>query len=129
PSSANVSFVAPAIKSRRRKARKSATPVVESSVRRCTRSLHKKEGFRAGNLFELPSPPKKKRPRSKPMGEAHMPKPTVEAHKGVPEEQHSDHNIPPTPIKVLQQIGADLEIEEDLLSKDRLEAGPTDKDS
>ena len=125
PSVEDMVFAAPSIKTPKRRSKKSATPVVESTVRRCTRSLAKKDGFREGNLFELASPPKKKRPRTKPLSVAHQPMIEEEAHQEIPEAQNSDHVIPPTPIRVMQQIGADLEIEEELLTKEKLEAVPS----
>ena len=118
-------FAAPSIKTPKKRSKKFATPVVESTVRRCTRSLAKKDGFRAGNLFELTSPPKKKRPRTKPLPVAHHPRLEEEAQQEIRQAQHSDLVIPPTPIRVMQQIGADLEIEEDLLTKEKLEAAPS----
>ena len=118
-------FSAPPSKTIKRRSKKHATPVVESSVKRCTRSLAKKDGFRAGNLFELASPPKNKRPRAKPLALAQQQRTTNEAHQEIPEAQQSDTSIPPTPIRVIQQIGVDLEIEEGLLTKDKLEAGPS----
>src|SRR3954471_11778506 len=102
-------FSAPPTKTTKKRAKKPATPVVESVVRRCTRSLAKKDGFRAGNLFELASPPKKKRPRTKPLAVAQQQRKEEEAHQNIPEAQQSDPTIPPTPIRVMQQIGADQE--------------------
>ena len=55
-------FSAPPIKTPKKRSKKSATPVVESDVRRCTRSLAKKDGFRAGNLFDLASPLRRRGP-------------------------------------------------------------------
>ena len=56
---------------------------------------------------------------------AHQPILEEEARQEIPEGQNSDPVIPPTPMRVMQQIGADLEIEEDLLTKDRLEDVPS----
>ena len=56
---------------------------------------------------------------------AHQPILEEEAHQEIPDAKNSEPVIPPTPIRVMQQIGAGLEIEEELLTKDKLEAAPS----
>ena len=105
------SFSAPAPKTKRVTKRDRA-PVVDSDLRRCTRSSIKRDGFKPV-LQALPmTEPKKKKPRPKPFAEDdHVPRSTP-----VP---------PPTPIIHIQQIGADLGIAADKLTADALMADPS----
>ena len=118
----------PSAKSKRlRKSTKA--PIVDTSVRRCTRSTAKNAGFKASAFQELPTQPKKKKPKSKPLEmaptpSAHQPKmPNTESY-----QQQKQHTavIPPTPIKVMQDIGVDLQITASLLTKEQLTANPND---
>ena len=102
--------------------RKRTTPIVNTVVRRCTRSTIKRDGFKAGTFAELPLDPKRKKPKTKPIpvvleaiaeGQAQGP-----AQEEVPV-------VPPTPIKVLQSIGVDLQIDHVLLTKEKLMATPS----
>ena len=105
------SFFAPSPK-KKKAPKRSCTPVVDSELRRCTRSSAKRDGFKP--VFQaLPMvEPKKKKPRSKPLTDdgpaSRMP--------SVP---------PPTPIRHIQQIGADLGISAEKLSVDALMADPS----
>lgn len=115
-------------KTRRRKTL-APTPMVETSVHRCTRGSVKRDGFKP--VFqELQSQPKKKKPRCKPFvatvsdedggqdKDAAGPQNEVGATLGdVP---------PPTPIKTIQQIDLDLGIAPEKLTVDRLMANPAD---
>src|ERR1041385_6517607 len=61
-------FTSPPLqKSAATRRKKKSTPVVETFVRRCTRSTIKRDGFKAGNFAELPMAPKKKKPKTKPI--------------------------------------------------------------
>ena len=88
------------------------TPLVETSVRRCTRSSAQRDGFKP-TFHELVLQPKKKKPKAKPLS-AEMP--DDPAHGDVP---------PPTPISHLQAIGKELEIDATLLTEDALMVDPS----
>ncbi|KAE8797891.1 hypothetical protein D1007_26903 [Hordeum vulgare] len=87
--------------------RNKATPVVDSSVRRCTRGSIKRDGFKPV-LQELPAHvPRKRKPKAKP-----MPSPAQEC---------ADVQVPPaTPILVMQAVGQTLVIAPEKLTVDRL---------
>ena len=105
------SFSAPSLK-KKKAPKRSCTPVVDSELRRCTRSAAKRDGFKP--VFQaLPMvEPKKKKPCSKPL----MDDGPASRMPSVP---------PPTPIRHIQQIGADLGISADKLSVDALMADPS----
>ena len=99
------SFSAPAPKTKRVTKRDRA-PIVDSDLRRCTRSSVKRDGFKPV-LQALPmTEPKKKKPKAKPLSAEKSEDPAFGA---VP---------PPTPISHLQAIGKDLEIDAALLTED-----------
>ena len=104
-------FFAPSLK-KKKAPKRSCTPVVDSELHRCTRSSAKRDGFKP--VFQaLPMvEPKKKKPRSKPL----MDDGPASRMPSVP---------PPTPIRHIQQIGADLGISADKLSVDALMADPS----
>ena len=87
------------------------TPIVDTAVRRCTRSSVKRDGFKPV-FHELAIQPKKKKPRAKPFT----------AHES--EEQASEEIPLATPIARLQEIGRELEIDATLLSVDALMVDP-----
>src|SRR4051812_8899471 len=94
--------------------------MVDTTVRRCTRSAAKNVGYRAQSLQELPNEPKKKKPRSKPMEV----EPLLLAHQSspqpaTPQQDKQKHEVPTTAIKVMQAIGEELQVAPDLLTKDR----------
>uniref|UniRef100_A0A8I6X9V1 DUF7597 domain-containing protein n=1 Tax=Hordeum vulgare subsp. vulgare TaxID=112509 RepID=A0A8I6X9V1_HORVV len=93
--------------------RKKATPVVDSSVRRCTRGSIKRDGFKP-ILQELPAHvPKKRKPKAKPMPS--------------PSQESDDVQVPPaTPIPVIQEVGQSLGIAPEKLTVDRLMEDPAD---
>jgi len=97
------------------------TPLVETTVRCCTRSNVKRDGFKAGTFVELSMPLKNKKPRIKPIPTVLQPLFEDEAQAPAQEEQV----IPPTPIKVMQKIGVDLEIDPSMPSKDELMVAPS----
>ncbi|XBI27174.1 hypothetical protein VPH35_051698 [Triticum aestivum] len=106
-----ISFSAPSLK-KKKAPKRSCPPVVDSELRRCTRSSAKRDGFKPV-LQALPmSEPKKKKPRSKPL----MDDGSASRMPLVP---------PPTPIRHIQQIGADLGISAEKLSVDALMADPS----
>nr|XP_020201023.1 WAS/WASL-interacting protein family member 1-like [Aegilops tauschii subsp. strangulata] len=87
------------------------TPLVETSVRRCTRSSAQRDGFKP-TFHELVLQPKKK-PKAKPLSAEMSEDP---AFGDVP---------PPTPISHLQAIGKELEIDATLLTEDALMVDPS----
>uniref|UniRef100_A0A8I6Z4L5 DUF7597 domain-containing protein n=1 Tax=Hordeum vulgare subsp. vulgare TaxID=112509 RepID=A0A8I6Z4L5_HORVV len=93
--------------------RKKATPVVDSSVRRCTRGSIKRDGYKQ-ILHELPAHvPKKRKPKAKPMPS--------------PAQESDDVQVSPaTPIPVIQAVGQTLGIAPEKLTVDRLMEDPAD---
>lgn len=104
------------------KRKKALVPVVDTTVRRCTRGSIKRDGYKP-ILQELPmAQPKKKKPRSKPMGEERQSAAQV---PHMEEKSGSDRQLPPeTPVKVIQKIGAELEIAPEKLTVELLMADP-----
>ena len=112
--------------------RKISAPLVDTSVRRCTRSAAKLDGFKPVVFEQLPLQPAKRRPRSKPMEEKARPNPEADAGMDNTEDVGNDNSedVPPqTPLGVLQAIGAELEIDSKLLSREKLMANPKDDSS
>ena len=93
--------------------RRADTPVVETLVRRCTRSSVKRDGFRP-NPVEKPTPRKKikRQPRKK-------------AGKKDASQKKEEVAIPETPIQVMQQVGAALGIAAEKLSEEVHKAAPS----
>uniref|UniRef100_A0A8I7B735 DUF7597 domain-containing protein n=1 Tax=Hordeum vulgare subsp. vulgare TaxID=112509 RepID=A0A8I7B735_HORVV len=93
--------------------RKNATPVVDSSVRRCTRGSIKRDGFKP-ILQELPAHvPKKRKPEAKTMPST--------------SQETKDVQVPPaTHIRVIQEVGQSLGIAPEKLTVDRLMEDPAD---
>lgn len=110
-SSEDLSFRSPAPS--KKGSRKKATPVVDSSVRRCTRGSIKRDGFKP-ILQELPAHvPKKRKPKAKPMSST--------------SQETEDAQVPPaTPIPVIQEVGQSLGIAPEKLTVDRLMEDPAD---
>ncbi|XBI55160.1 hypothetical protein VPH35_037037 [Triticum aestivum] len=111
------------VKKGRRRKTMAPMPLVETSVRRCTRGSIKRDGFNP--VFqELQSEPKKKKPRSKPF----VVVPSEDAHQhGHGDNEEDPHGVPPpTPIPTLQRVGEDLGIAPEKLSVDRLMAEPSE---
>lgn len=108
-SSEDLSFRSPAPS--KKGSRKKATPVVDSSVRRCTRGSIKRDGFKP-TLHELPAHiPKKRKPKAKPM----------------PSTSQESEDVPPaTPIPILQEVGQSLGIAPEKLTVDHLMEDPDD---
>ncbi|KAI5022300.1 hypothetical protein ZWY2020_059030 [Hordeum vulgare] len=110
-SAEDLSFLSPAPS--KKGTRKKATPVIDSSVRRCTRGSIKRDGFKP-ILQELPSHvPKKRKPKAKPMPST--------------SQETEDVQVPPaTPIPVIQEVGQSLGIAPEQLTVDRLMEDPAD---
>nr|XP_020160228.1 proline-rich protein 36-like [Aegilops tauschii subsp. strangulata] len=87
------------------------TPLVDTSVRRCTRSSAQRDGFKP-TFHELVLQPKKKKPKAKPLSAEMSDDPAL------------GDAPPPTPISHLQAIGKELEIDAILLSEDALMVDP-----
>ena len=104
--------------------RKTVAPLVDTSVRRCTRSAAKLDGFKPVSFEQLSLQPTKRHPRSKPIQEKAHPNPDDAGDNAKSDEVPSS-----TPLNVLQAIGAELEIDPNLLSKDKLMANPKDDPS
>ena len=122
-SSSSVVFSSAQVKDKKQTRRKKpVAPLVDTSVRRCTRSAEKLDGFKPVSFEQLSFQPTKRRPRSKPIPE--------KAHQDVGATASTTEDAPPpTPINVLQAIGAELEIDPNLLSKEKLMANPKDDSS
>jgi predicted RND superfamily exporter protein len=123
---------------RRKRAPKAAAPLVDTSVRRSTRSSAKKDGHRHVALFDKSAPVSKKqkiqrRLKQKDCTEAipKSPEGKSSSRTGSPgkENNESSHcTLPPTPIHVQQQIGLSLGIDPKDLTKEKLMTAP-EKDS
>jgi hypothetical protein len=116
----SVSFSTP----KKRRARKIATPVVHLSERRFTRSCLKMEGYRPQPMLTT-QPKIKKKSRAKLL--------LVNSSSEKPEESdkeedgsadHEEHQIPVTPIHVMQRVGTALGISPAKLTREQLEADP-----
>ena len=99
------------VKARRPRQPLVPTPIVDTSVRRCTRSSVQWDGFKPV-FHELAIQPKRKKPRAKPFTAQET------------EEQAFEEIPPATPIALLQEIGRELEIGATLLSVDALMVDP-----
>ena len=67
-SSSSVVFASAQVKDKKQTRRKKAmAPLVDTSVRRCTRSAAKLDGFKPVSFEQLSFQPTKRRPRSKPI--------------------------------------------------------------
>ena len=100
-----------AVKARRPRKTLAPTPIVDTSVRRCTRSSVQRDGFKP-TFQKLTLQPKRKNPRAKPFTPE---MPDDPAHEEIP---------PATPVAHLQEIGRELEIDAQLLSVDALMGNP-----
>ena len=79
---------------------------------------HYQEGWvQRGSCAELPIAPKKKKPKTKPI-QLVLEEPVEEPAQGPAQEEMP--SVPPTPVRVIQAIGADLQIDPSLLSKEKL---------
>jgi len=97
---------APVISKSRRPCKTSApTPIVDTSVRRCTRISVQWDGFKP-TFQELSLRPKRKKPRARPF--------TAE----MPDDPTHEEIPPATPVSCLQEIGREMEIDATLLSVD-----------
>ena len=98
-------------KARRTRKTLAPPPIVETSVRRCTRSSAQRDGFKP-TFQELSLQPKRRKPRAKPF--------TAE----VPDDLAQEEIPPATPVARLQEIGRELEIDAQLLTVDALMVDP-----
>ena len=101
-----------AVKARRPRKTLAPTPIVDTTVRRCTRSSAQRDGFKP-TFQELALQPKRKKPKAKPF--------TAQMY----EEPASDEIPPATPVSRLQEVGRELQIDAALLSVDALMVDPT----
>lgn len=108
-------FAFSAQQARKKISRRNITPVVDTSLRRCTRSAAKRDGFKSV-LQQLPlSEPRKKKPRAKSLLAIN---PVVDSVPNAaappPSPVHGDTPLgsapPPTPIRTIQIIGQNLGI-------------------
>jgi hypothetical protein len=109
---------------KRRKMRKSVTPLVQPSERRFTRSCLRTDGYRPTPI--LAAHPKIKKSRAKNLL---LPR-EKEAQAQEQEEAQENEDkaqVPTIPIAVLQRDGHALGIAADKLSKEKLEAAPGQK--
>ena len=99
-------------------------PLVDTSVWRCTRSTTKLDGFKSMTFEQLSLQPTKRRPQSTPIQAKAQPTPDDAGDAG-----KSEDAPPPMPLNVLKAIGAELEIDPNLLSKEKRTANPKDSSS
>ena len=91
---------------------------MDTEVRHCRRRPVKRDGSKP--VFqELQQQPKKKKPRCKPL--------TASLSEESPRPGSSTDVPPPTPIRVIQDIGRDLQIPDEQLTVDKLMANPGDE--
>ncbi|KAI4971046.1 hypothetical protein ZWY2020_001960 [Hordeum vulgare] len=100
----SVAPISPSPKKRPRE--KKDIVLVNSDVRRSTRSLVRKQGFKLVPMTDTPEP--RKKPRS-----------------AKPRAGDGEHVTPETPIKVMQEVGKLLEIAEEELTEGKLTAAPS----
>ncbi|KAM0865930.1 hypothetical protein ACQ4PT_042941 [Festuca glaucescens] len=112
---------------KRKRARKSETPMVQLSERRFTRSCLSKDGYRPKPLLEV-EPKIKKKPRAK-MLLVNSSTTEKEVPQGNMAEEDTGDQIPITPMHVMQRVGAALGIAPEKLTKDQLEADPMEKET
>ena len=106
-------FSSPVVTRSKSSKRRADTLVVESLVRRCTRSSMKRDGFR-------PTPVEKPTRRKKIKRQ-----PRKKAVKKDASQKKEEVAIPETPIQVMQQVGATLGTAADKLSEEVLKAPPS----
>ena len=89
------------------------------------------DGFKPVVFEQLSLQPAKRRPRSKPMEEKARPNLEDAADMDRTEDMgDKSEDVPPQmPLLVLQAIGAELEIDSKLLSREKLMANPKDDSS
>jgi hypothetical protein len=117
----SVSFSTP----KKRKAGKVATPVVQLSERRFTRSCLKMEGYRPQPMLTIQPKIKKKSRAKLLLVNSSSEKPDDVSDKE--EDGSTDHaepQIPVTPIHVMQRVGTALGIPPAKLTREQLEADP-----
>lgn len=94
---------------------------MQPESKRFTRSSLKLDGFRPAPVVESVRPKKKSRAKMLLVDNSKKDKDFEEEGK-----EHSEMEIPETPIPVLQRVGRELGIDPEKLSEDKLEAGPAD---
>ncbi|KAM0838319.1 hypothetical protein ACQ4PT_061057 [Festuca glaucescens] len=110
---------------KRRKVRKLATTLVQSSERRFTRSCLKTDGYRPKPILAVqPKIKKKTRARNLLMS---MEKEAQQQEQGEEQGNEEQAQVPVIPIAVMQRVGQALGIAPEKLSKEQLEAAPGDK--
>jgi hypothetical protein len=97
---------------KKRRNKRSATPVVQLSERRFTRSCLNKEGYRPQPMLTV-EPKIKKKSRAK-LLLVNTPSEEADDMKDQEEKEgstgHAEHHIPVTPLHVMQRVGAALGI-------------------
>ncbi|KAM0824264.1 hypothetical protein ACQ4PT_070311 [Festuca glaucescens] len=111
---------------KRRKARKSATPLVQPTERRFTRSCLKTDGYRPKPILAV-QPKIKKKSRAKNLLMS-MEKEAQQQEHGEEQDNEEQAQVPVIPIAVMQRVSQALGIAPEKLSKEQLEAAPADKD-
>ncbi|KAM0844073.1 hypothetical protein ACQ4PT_057283 [Festuca glaucescens] len=111
--------ITPAQKKKRGKAKKLEAPLVDTSVRRCTRSMVKNNGYRPAPISDTVVKPRAKRAKT-------QIKKCKRSKEKVPASQNEDEvtQPPQTPIHVLQSIGISLGIDPAKLTEEKLTAAP-----
>jgi hypothetical protein len=110
-----------------RQRRKKEVPLVDSSVKRCTRSAALKEGYRVPPISDLAPKPRKRARKTVPASRG--PGPALVADSGTAEPSGDFSVTPPIPVATLQRIGEMLGIDAQLLTVDKLAAKSGMEDS
>jgi hypothetical protein len=121
-----VSFSTP----KKRRARKVATPVVQLSERRFTRSCLKMEGYRPQPMLTAqPNIKKKSRAKLLLVNSSSERPAEVQDKEEEGSTGHAEHQIPVTPLHVIQRVGTALGISPAKLTREQLEADPKEAKS
>jgi hypothetical protein len=123
---------------RRKRAPRATAPLVDTSVRRSTRSSAKRDGHRHVALIDKSAPVSKKKKVQRRLKQRDCTEDTPKSPEGrnssrtgssgKANDESTYCSLPPTPIHVLQQIGLSLGIDPKDLTKEKLMAAP-EKDS
>jgi hypothetical protein len=110
----------------RGKAKRKETPLVDTSVRRCTRSMVKNNGYRPMPVSDTVVKPRAKKAKKEVVQrQASKDKRTSVAEADKDHEEAQEKTLPPqTPIHILQTIGIGLGIDPALLTEEKLTANP-----
>jgi hypothetical protein len=133
---ADFTFASPDVQLKKKggkRSRKQETPLVDTMVRRSTRSSAQKDGYMHKVLPDTRATPAKKRKVQKNKEQEEVPSVKIVRSKRTQKEKFSavpDSNscdLPPTPISVMQRVGLALGMEATDLTKEKFMTAPDDK--